>query len=98
MTFLEGDPYADKEAVAQRRLLYATFHYMFAHLQGDYKSGEPHPKPSPCPFYTSCGHELRLDAPSQCGNYPWLSLQYRGNSDVCDYAIATSKFEGRQSV
>ncbi len=94
MTFLTGDPFADQEAVAQRRLLYATFQYMFAHLQGDYKSGKPKPKMSKCPFYGSCEHELRLRSPSQCGSTPWLSLQDNESLDVCDYAVATSKFEG----
>uniref|UniRef100_UPI001C3F2502 hypothetical protein n=1 Tax=Paraburkholderia kururiensis TaxID=984307 RepID=UPI001C3F2502 len=94
MRFLDGDPSKDKEAVDQRRLLFATFNYMLAHLHGDYKSGKPQPRFSPCPFYTSCGHELRIRAPHQCKETPWLSLQDDTSRDVCDYAVATSKFEG----
>jgi hypothetical protein len=94
MRFLDGDPSKDKEAVDQRRLLFATFNYMLAHLHGDYKSGKPQPRSSPCPFYTSCGHELRVREPHQCKESPWLSLQDYTSLEVCDYAVATSKFEG----
>ncbi|MDR7007015.1 hypothetical protein [Paraburkholderia strydomiana] len=92
--FLAGDPANDKEALAQRKLLYATFHYMYAYLSEDYKSGEPNPKPSRCPFYTSCGHELRIREPRQCASTPWLSLQDEESYEVCEYGIATSKFLG----
>lgn len=94
MTFLQGDPAKDREAVAQRKLLYASFHYMFAYLSEDYKSGRLNPKPSRCPFYTSCEHELRMREPRQCESTPWLSLQDVESSDVCEYAVATSKFVG----
>ncbi|MBC8723470.1 hypothetical protein F6X37_18320 [Paraburkholderia sp. 31.1] len=94
VTFLEGDPANDREALAQRKLLFATFHYMFAYLSGDYKSGKPNPEPSRCPFYTSCRHELRIREPHQCDSTPWLSLQDVESDEVCEYGIATSKFLG----
>lgn len=67
----------DAELNAARRVMQASFDFVFRHLSpnGNFQ-GTTEARQGACPFYTSCVESARKDRPEDCKMQPWHSVHY----------------------
>lgn len=77
----------DAELNVGRRLMQASFDFVFRHLTPDGRGfrATNEARMGACPFYTSCADSPRTVRPEDCRQHPWRSIE-SSPKEVCWYA------------